>query len=265
MSTLFDYHMHPLKDLTALVTGASSGIGEAIALALASQGVHLILTARRKDRLEALAKRIQTATSGLKVFTVVADITTQEGIQAIAKAGGFKTDILINNAGGALGKEPAAEASMQDWNTMIASNLTAAARVVHESLPHMLSNGGGDIITIASIAGHQTYEGGSMYCAVKHGIRAFCQSVREETCGRNVRIMMLSPGLVETEFSLVRFHGDAAKARSVYADMKPLTANDIAAQALFALQLPRHVCQDEILTLPTDQGSVTKVARHKAS
>jgi NADP-dependent 3-hydroxy acid dehydrogenase YdfG len=261
MDALFELKEHSIAGQTALVTGASSGIGEAMARALASCGVNLFITARRAKRLEALKQTILKARPELKVTAIAADITTPEGIEAIRKAGGFAVDILINNAGGALGKDPVATAKRDDWHGMIASNLTAAAEVVHAVLPGMQTRGHGDIITIASVAGHQAYEGGSIYCAVKAGIRAFSQALRQETCGQNIRVMLISPGMVETEFSLVRFHGNQTAANAVYQGLTPLTAEDIARQMLFALQQPRHVCMDEILTLPTDQGSATKAVR----
>ncbi|MBI1276190.1 SDR family NAD(P)-dependent oxidoreductase [bacterium] len=261
MTALFDYTELPLAGQTALITGASSGIGEAMARALASRGVNLFLVARRKERLDTLKQTILAAIPNLKVTTIPADITSPEGMEAIRAARGFDADILINNAGGALGKDPVATARLDDWHGMIASNLTAAAEIVRAILPGMQTRGRGDIITIASVAGHQAYEGGSIYCAVKAGIRSFSQALRQETCGQNIRVMLISPGMVETEFSLVRFHGDQAAADAVYKGLTPLTSNDIARQMLFALQQPRHVCMDEILTLPTDQGSVTKAVR----
>lgn len=264
MASLFDHKEQSLAGQTALITGASSGIGEAMARALASRGVNLFLVARRRERLDMLKQAILAAMPNLKVTAITADITTPQGMEAIHAAGGFEADILINNAGGALGKDPVATAKLEDWHGMIASNLTAAAEMVRAILPGMQSRGRGDIITIASVAGHQSYEGGSIYCAVKAGIRAFSQALRQETCGQNIRVMLISPGMVETEFSLVRFHGDQAAADAVYKGLTPLTAEDIARQMLFALQQPRHVCIDEILTLPTDQGSATKAVRKTA-
>lgn len=260
MSKLYNYNNETITGKKALITGASSGIGRAAALALAEAGAELFIVARRAEKLTELKNIINSARPELKITTIIADVTSEAGIKAIKDADGFEVDILINNAGGALGKDNVESASQADWDGMIASNLTAATRVVRETMPHMLKSGG-DIITIASIAGHQPYEGGSIYCAVKSGIRAFCQALRQESCGKNIRVMTISPGLVETEFSLVRFHGDENKAASVYAGMQPLTANDIAAQIMFALTLPRHVCLDEIVTMPTAQGSATKVVR----
>lgn len=252
--------MNTFQNKSALITGASSGIGRAMALSLGKQGAELILVARRKEKLEELQKEL----SGVKVHLIVMDINDPKIGEEIKKAANGKIDILINNAGLALGKDPVLTSSLEDWDKMISTNITANFKMVHLVLPWMLANGEGDIINLCSVAGHYTYSGGAVYCATKHAVKAFTRVLREETCGKNIRVMQISPGMVETEFSEVRFGGDKKTADSVYANMTPLKAEDIARMMTFMLSEPRHVVIDEIITMPTDQGSPTVVSRRKS-
>jgi 3-hydroxy acid dehydrogenase / malonic semialdehyde reductase len=239
-----------------LITGASSGIGSALAHELYERGAKLYLVARREERLVELAQK-------LNAQYLVADITNSNFLSQLQDTWGLEFDGLINNAGLAIGKSHVADSDPNDWDAMLETNVTALFRLTHAVLPSMLKNQHGDILNVCSIAGHLSYAGGAVYCATKHAVSAFTKALREETCGQNVRVMQISPGMVETEFSLVRFQGDKSKAQDVYQGMTPLTAQDIARQMIFMLEQPRHVCIDEIVTMPTDQGSPNKVVRRK--
>lgn len=238
----------------ALITGASSGIGRAIAVSLAKSGVDVYLVARREDKLRELARE-----TGGKYL--VADVNDKDIASKLESFTLKKIDILINNAGLALGRDKVESASWEDLQGMIDTNITANFRVAHAVVPWMLRNGGGDIINLCSIAGHHTYPGGAVYCATKHAVLAFTRALREETAGKNLRVMQVSPGMVDTEFSAVRFKGDVNLAKTVYKGMEPLVAEDIAEMMMFMLSRPRHVVIDEIITMPTAQGSPTTVVR----
>lgn len=241
----------------ALITGASSGIGRAMAIAMGEKGYELFLVARRKEKLEEVANEIKNS----KVHLIVADVNDSNLGDIISKATNGDLDILINNAGLALGREKVELGKFDEWQQMIDTNITANFRMVSIVLPMLLKKGGGDIINLCSIAGHYTYQGGAVYCATKHAVLAFTRSLREETAGRNIRIMQISPGMVDTEFSTVRFKGDKKTADAVYSGMNPLKGEDIARMMMFMLEQPRHVVIDEIITMPQDQGSPTTVHR----
>ncbi|MCB9758582.1 MAG: SDR family NAD(P)-dependent oxidoreductase [Alphaproteobacteria bacterium] len=245
----------------ALVTGASSGIGRATAQGLAGLGCDLAVVARRAERLEALRREL--APTGVQVDTLAVDLSTPDAIARMDTAGFFDVDILINNAGGALGKDAVATADVAEWRAMIDVNVTAAFLVTRAVVPRMLARGGGDIVAISSIAGHIPYEGGSVYCATKHALRAFCTALRRETAGQDLRVVQVSPGMVDTEFSAVRFRGDQTAADAVYAGMTPLSAEDVARQILWALLQPRHVNLDEVMVMASAQGGVGKVVRRQ--
>jgi NADP-dependent 3-hydroxy acid dehydrogenase YdfG len=254
--------MNTFKPKYALITGASSGIGLAMAKSLASKGLDLLLVARRLDRLEQLRSDLLKEFPKLKIDIIDSDINDNNLAQRIEKVSGGKIDILINNAGLALGKETIEKSSFSDLEQMISTNVVANFKMVHLVVPWMLQNGGGDIINICSVAGIHTYPGGAVYCATKHAVHAFTKVLREETCGRNLRVMQISPGMVNTEFSTSRFKGDKVQADKVYEGMTPLTAEDIARMMQFMLDQPRHVVIDEIITMPADQGSPTTVFRN---
>lgn len=244
----------PLKNLRVLLTGATSGIGLATARELHARGAQLVLVARREDRLRQIAAE-------LGAQFLVHDVSAPDFIANLRASFGLDFDVLINNAGLALGRDFVQDSDPADWQVMMDVNVHALFRLTHALLPGMLTRQRGDILNICSIAGHQTYPGGAVYCAAKHAVWAFTKVLREETCGQNVRVMQISPGMVETEFSVVRFRGNQSQADSVYAGMTPLTGDDIARQILFMLEQPRHVCIDEITTMPTQQGSPTTVKR----
>ena len=243
-----------MKGKRVLITGASSGIGRAIALLLAREGAEVFLVARRKEKLEEL----QNLTGG---HILAADVNDKDIATKLSQFTGENVDILINNAGLALGRDKVETSKWEDVESMIATNVTANFRVAHTIVPWMLKNGGGDIINLCSIAGHYTYPGGAVYCATKFAVLAFTRALREETAGKNLRVMQISPGMVDTEFSTVRFRGDKSLAETVYKGMKPLVAEDIAEMMHFMLSRPRHVVIDEIITMPQDQGSPTTVVR----
>jgi 3-hydroxy acid dehydrogenase/malonic semialdehyde reductase len=242
-----------------LITGASSGIGHALAMKFNSSGARLFLLARREERLENLARSL----TGVEVHLLVTDINSKNSVSKIQEATSGRVDILINNAGLALGREKVEESNFSDWEKMIETNITANFKIAHLIVPWMIKSGGGDIINLCSIAGHYAYPGGAVYCATKHAVHAFTRALREETCGRNIRVMQISPGMVNTEFSQVRFKGDLKAAEAVYSGMTPLTGEDIADMMMFMLERPRHVVIDELITMPADQGSPMSVFRKK--
>lgn len=250
-----------MKAKRALITGASSGIGRATAFSLASKGHELFLVARRKQVLEETAKEISAQYPETKIHVIAGDLSDPDLCERISDTSSRKIDILINNAGLALGREKVQDSSTSDWDKMISTNITANFKMVHLVLPWMLRDGEGDIINLCSVAGHYTYQGGAVYCATKHAVKAFTRVLREETCGKNIRVMQISPGMVNTEFSTVRFKGDKQAADSVYAGMNPLTGDDVARMMIFMLEQPRHVVIDEIITMPQDQGAPTTVSR----
>jgi NADP-dependent 3-hydroxy acid dehydrogenase YdfG len=237
----------------AVITGASSGIGASAASALHAAGFDLILGARRVDRLHELGDPFGALSMPL-------DVTSAESIAAFC--GRIeKVNVLINNAGGALGLDPVAQADDDDWERMYDTNVLGLMRMTRALLPKLESSGRGHIVNIGSIAGREPYPGGAGYNAVKFGVRAITQVLRLELVGKPIRVTEIAPGLVETEFSEVRFHGDAARAKRVYAGMKPLTAEDVADAIAWAVTRPPHVNIDEIVLKPLAQASATIVAR----
>ncbi len=253
--------MNDLKNKKALITGASSGIGRSVALDLGRRGAELFLLARREERLIELKAELLSENSKLKIHLIPDDINNPKIIEKIKTISNEKVDVLINNAGIALGRDKLQDANFSDIEQMIQTNITSAFRLVHGVLPWMMKHGEGDIINLCSVAGHYTYQGGTGYCATKHAILALTRILREETCGKNIRVMQISPGMVETEFSEVRFKGNKEQAKSVYEGMTPLKAEDISRMMMFMLEQPRHVVIDDLITMPMDQGSPTTVFR----
>ncbi len=239
----------------AVVTGASSGIGAASARALAAAGYRVICTARRLDRLESLAAEIGGT-------AVACDITHQAQVDALATAAGPRIDVLVNNAGGAIGQDPIETASAADWERMYAINVSGTLRVTQALLP-AIEAACGAIIFITSTAAETAYEGGGGYCGVKSAERYMAGSLRLELAGRPVRVCEISPGMVHTdEFSLVRFGGDQAQADAVYAGVQaPLVAEDIAEAVRWIATLPAHVNIDRMVIRPRAQAANWKVAR----
>jgi 3-hydroxy acid dehydrogenase/malonic semialdehyde reductase len=240
----------------AVVTGASSGIGAATAIALGRQGYQIVVGARRVERLQRVAGE-----EGLALRLDVTDeASVNDFVKQIASRFG-RIDVLVNNAGGALGLNPVAEAKDDEWIGMWKTNVLGLMWVTRACLPLLRKAKHGHIVNIGSIAGFETYRGGAGYTAVKHAVRAITRTLRLELNGEPIRITEVAPGLVETEFSVVRFHGDRKAAKAVYEGMKPLTAEDVADCVVFAVTRPPHVDIDEIVVRPVAQANVVMVAR----
>jgi serine 3-dehydrogenase len=246
-----------------LVTGASAGIGAACARAFAGAGARLLLAARRAERLEALAAELRDA-HGTESRLLELDVRDAEAVAAVL--GGLpaewaEVDVLVNNAGLGRGLEKAHEGSPADWDEMVDTNVKGLLYVTRAVLPGMVARGRGHVVNIGSVAGHEVYPGGAVYCATKHAVGAITKGLRMDLLGTGVRVSTVDPGMVETEFSVVRFHGDRERADRVYAGMTPLVADDIADAVLWCATRPPHVNIDEIILKPTDQASATLVSR----
>lgn len=237
----------------AVVTGASSGIGAATARRLAADGYRVVAGARRLDRLQALAEEIGARALPLDVADA----------GSVAQFCGEIDEcrVLVNNAGGALGRDPVEHADEDEWRTMFEVNVMGALRMTKALLPLIEAGGDGHVVMIGSIAGYEPYAGGAGYNAAKFALRAMTKVLRLELLGRPVRISEIDPGLVETEFSLVRFHGDADKADAVYRGLTPLTAEDVAECVGFVVSRPAHVNVDQLVVLARDQSGATTVHR----
>ena len=237
----------------AVVTGASSGIGAATARHLAQAGYDLVLGARRMDKLQAVADKLGARAIALDVTDTASVVAFCEQIPAV--------NVLVNNAGGALGLEPIAEAEDEKWRTMFESNVLGTMRMTRTLLPKLEASGNGHIVVIGSIAGFEVYPGGGGYTAAKHAQRAVAETLRLELLGKPIRVTEIAPGLVETEFSLVRFGGDAERATKPYQGMTPLTADDVADAIVWAVTRPAHVNIDQMTIRPLDQATATLVHR----
>lgn len=238
---------------TAVITGASSGIGAATAVALAGVGFEVVLGARRVERLQEIA-----AATGGRYEPL--DVTDPASVEAFVDKLD-RVDVLVNNAGGALGVDRVENASEERWRTMWELNFLAVARMTRELLPKLLASGDAQIINVGSIAGFETYPGGAGYTGAKHAVRALTKTLRLELLGQPIRVTEICPGLVETEFSLVRFDQDAERARSVYQGMTPLTGHDIGECIAWVATRPPHVNIDELVIRPRDQATATLVHR----
>jgi 3-hydroxy acid dehydrogenase/malonic semialdehyde reductase len=246
-----------------LITGASSGFGAAAARAFGATGSRLLLGARRVDKLEMVAAEARKA-GAPAAHSHALDVASTPSVEQFLKwvrTHTDKIDVLINNAGGALGLEPVAEGKDEDWETMMQTNVLGVLRVTRAALPLMLNNPGSSIINIGSIAGRVAYEGGAAYCAAKAGELQITRALRLELSGTGVRVGTIDPGMAETEFSVVRFKGDEARAKKVYAGVEPLTSEDIAETLVWVASRPPHVCIDELLIKCTDQAAIHKVHR----
>ncbi|AKK25962.1 SDR family NAD(P)-dependent oxidoreductase [Mycobacterium sp. EPa45] len=237
----------------AVVTGASSGIGEATAKTLAALGFHVVAVARRADRIQRLADEI----SGT---AIVADVTDDDAVAALA-AGLPRVDVLVNNAGGAKGLEPIAEANLDHWRWMWETNVLGTLRVTRALLPKLVESGDGLIVTVTSIAALEVYDNGGGYTSAKHAQGALHRTLRGELLGKPVRLTEIAPGAVETEFALVRFAGDEQRADAVYSGITPLVAADVAEVIGFVASRPSHVNLDQIVLRPRDQASASRFNR----
>ena len=252
-----------LKDKWVLITGASSGFGAAAARGFAVEGVRLLLGARRMDRLEHVAAESLKA-GATEAHHHVLDVAQAESVGNFARWLREKTDrvdILINNAGGAHGMDTVAEGKEADWEAMMQSNVLGILRMTQAILPLMPHDAGSSIINVGSVAGHTAYEGGAAYCAAKAGELQITRALRLELSGTGIRVGTVDPGLAETEFSLVRFKGDEARAKNVYAGITPLSAEDIAEILVWMAGRPPHVNIDELIVKPVDQAAIHKVHR----
>ncbi|MEU9339004.1 SDR family oxidoreductase [Streptomyces sp. NPDC048290] len=246
----------------AVVTGASSGIGAATARRLAAAGYRVVLTARRKDRIDALAAEITEA--GGQATSYPLDVTDRAAVDEFATA--FKTiALLVNNAGGALGLDPVESGDPADWRRMYETNVLGTLQVTQALLPRLEASGDGTVVVVSSTAGLATYEGGAGYAAAKHGAHVLAETLRLEIVGRPVRVIEIAPGLVKTdEFALTRFGGDEARAAKVYEGVAaPLTADDIADTITWAVTRPSHVNIDLLVVRPRAQASNTKLHREQ--
>jgi len=237
----------------AVVTGASSGIGEATARVLARQGFHVVAVARRAERIKAVADEIGGT-------AIVADVTDDAEVDALA-AQLNRVHVLVNNAGGARGLEPVADANLEHWRWMWETNVLGTLRVTRALLPKLTESGDGLIVTVTSVAALETYDGGAGYAAAKHAQGALHRTLRGELLGKPVRLTELAPGAVETEFSLVRFDGDQKRAAAVYKGITPLVAEDLAEVIGFVASRPSHVNLDLIVIRPRDQATASRFSR----
>jgi NADP-dependent 3-hydroxy acid dehydrogenase YdfG len=254
-----------LKNKWILITGASSGFGAAAARAFAAEGSRLLLGARRVERLKEVSVAAQAAGAPAAEFHSL-DVASTASVKEFvdwARGRTDRVDVLINNAGGAQGLDPIASGKDEDWEAMFQSNVLGILRMTRAVLPLIPHDAGGSILNIGSVAGHTAYEGGAAYCAAKAGELQITRALRLELNGTGIRVGTVDPGLAETEFSLVRFKGDAPRAKSVYEGVKPLTAEDIAEILVWVAGRPAHVNIDELIVKPVDQAAVHKVFRRK--
>jgi 3-hydroxy acid dehydrogenase/malonic semialdehyde reductase len=255
--------MASLSTSIVCITGASSGIGAACAEVFARDGAALLLLARRGDRVAALADKL-AARYHVRTRAATLDVRKQPDVEklfASLPTEWTAVDILINNAGLSRGLGKLQEGSLQDWEEMIDTNIKGLLYVTRALLPAMVRRNSGHVITIGSIAGHSVYPGGNVYCATKYAVNALNQGMKMDLLGTNVRVSSVDPGLVETEFSEVRFRGDKERAKQVYATTTPLRAEDIAETVLFCATRPQHVNISEVIVMPTMQSSVHHVHR----
>jgi NADP-dependent 3-hydroxy acid dehydrogenase YdfG len=253
-----------MTDRTAVISGASSGIGAATARQLAAAGYRVVLTARRRDRIDALAAELNGA--GHQALARTLDVTDRAAVDAFA-AELDRCDVLINNAGGALGADPVATSDPAEWRRMYEVNVLGVLHLTQALLPALIESpsGEGTVLVVSSTAGHAAYEGGGGYVAAKHGAHVLAETLRLELCGKPVRVIEIAPGMVRTdEFALTRFHGDTEKAAKVYEGVaEPLTAEDVADTITWTVTRPPHVNIDLLIVRPRAQASNSKVHRER--
>jgi NADP-dependent 3-hydroxy acid dehydrogenase YdfG len=246
-----------MQDLThrrALVTGASAGIGAATAIALSRAGAEVVLVARRRDRLDAVARECP----GSRVIA----LDVRDAAAVDRELGGISADILVDNAGMAIGVDRLPQGNPEEWSRVIDTNVKGVLHVIHAVLPAMVKRGSGDVVLMGSVAGRQVYPGGSIYCATKHAVRAIYETMRLDMAGSGIRFTTIDPGMVgDTEFSAIRFRGDQEKARAVYQGVDYLLPEDIADAVVWAVTRPGRVNVGEIVLWASAQASTTVVAR----
>ncbi len=245
--------------LNVCITGASSGIGRACAEIFSTHGHSVFLGARREEKFSELQKKY--ATVHAKKLDVTSTQSCQDFSQNVLEVFDGSLDVLINNAGLAIGRDSFEKTLEKDWQTIFETNVLGVWRLTQLFLPEMMAKKNGHIINVGSIAGFWNYEGGGAYSASKHALRSMTQTLRLELCGKGIRVSEIAPGMVETEFSEVRFHGDKEGAKKVYAGMTPLTGEDIADSIYFIATRPKHINIDHLVMMPLDQASATKVHR----
>jgi len=258
--------MNRIKGKTVLITGASAGIGEASARAFASFGADLILCARRENRLAALKTELE-GERDVRVRTQVLDVRDREAVEAFAaelEDQGAVPDILLNNAGKALGLHLLHEGLVEDWEEMIDTNVKGLLYMSRFILPGMVKRNSGHLVNIGSVAGHQVYQKGAVYNASKYAVKALNEGMALDLLGTRIRMTSIDPGLVQTEFSRVRFHGDDERAETVYEGYQPLTGEDIADIITFVVNTPEHVNILDLIVLPTAQRSAHMVHKDLA-
>jgi len=252
-----------LKSKTVLITGASAGIGEATAKAFASYGANLILNARRDEKISKLADEL-IEEYGIRIKKLIFDVRNKEEIKSAIDSlepEWQNIDILVNNAGMARGVNKIQDSEISDWEEMIDTNIKGLLYITRQVIPLMIARGGGHIINLGSIAGRQVYVGGNVYCATKFAVRAITEAIRIDTLENKIRVSTVDPGMVETEFSLVRFRGDAEKAKNVYKGLTPLTPEDIADAVIYCASRPAHVNISEMVITPLAQASAYYAVR----
>ncbi len=257
--------MVSLKGKIVLITGASSGIGAACAELLAQAGANLILAARRLERVQALGTQLEQQYQ-IQTHVLGLDVCDRQAVDATLSNlpdPWNQIDILVNNAGLSRGLSKLHEGSIDDWEEMLDTNVKGLLYVTRAVVPGMVERQSGHVVNIGSIAGRVAYPGGNVYCASKAAVRAISDGLKQDLIGTPVRVTEIEPGLVETEFSLVRFHGDCDRAEKVYQDLTPLTGEDIADLVRFCVTRPPHVNISELLVVPVDQANATLVHRRR--
>src|ERR1039457_7263399 len=255
-----------LKNKWVLITGASSGFGAAAAGAFGAAGANLLLGARRVDRLKKIAAAARQAGAGVVAYHFL-DVTKTKSVNDFVKWTKTKTkgvDVLLYNAGGALGLDTVAEGKDEDWETMMQTNVLGVLRMTRAVLPFIPHDAGSSIINVGSYAAHVAYEGGAAYCAAKAGELQITRALRLELNGTGIRVSTVDPGLAKTDFSLVRFKGDAARAQKIYEGTHPLVAEDVAEILVWVASRPPHVNIDELIVKPVDQAAMHKIHRRKS-
>src|ERR1035437_10222373 len=249
--------------MIALITGATSGIGKASAEIFAKNGYDLIITGRRKDRLQNIAEELKKQFK-IKVHTLCFDVRNVEEVKSniASLPAEFKSiDVLLNNAGLASGSSTIQEGNIEDWDKMIDTNVKGLLYVTREVSPIMIARKRGHIINVSSVAGKEVYPNGNVYCASKHAVDALNRAMRIDLLPYGIKVSAVSPGMVETEFSVVRFHGDEERAKKVYEGMQPLTAQDIAETIYWMASRPAHVNINDVIIMSTVQANTTTVLR----
>ncbi len=258
--------MNRIRGRTAVVTGATAGIGEACARALAGRGVRVVLTARRRERLDALAAEIAETGAAPEPLVRVFDVRDRPAVDDFAKwlkEEGIEVDLLVNNAGLARGLDTVQEGRHEDWDEMIDTNIKGVLNLTRALLPGMVARDRGHVVNIGSIAGHLVYPKGNVYCATKYAVRALTEAANLDLVGTRVRMSSVDPGLVETEFSLVRFRGDDHRASTVYQGVESLLAEDVADAVCYVVNTPPRVNVLHMVVMPTVQRSPYVIEREE--